>query len=340
MNTLIDIEMRKMNSVLLIVFCFATTTRASLVDTASSADFYPLPPQEITTQITQLVDDERECKKECLNEGICVLDEHETTSCSCSSGFFGEYCESEQGESCGSSFCRHSSTCFELSLDDDDGPFIEHMCDCTNAYTEDTHYAGEFCQYESTQFCSGPDDPNGRQFCVNGGQCAGDSHLPCICPVGFSGPRCAFQIGKDGGDYAECDLPCQNGGTCQKGSKDTEEKEFLGKFVDDTEISHILTDNSNYRSYEHCVCPVGYFGIGCEYQMEECGEGEHLCFHGSTCVRNEDEFGCDCQSSEIKTAGLFCEYVASSECEQWVDISNGHRGFCTNGGHCGVDEYG
>jgi len=321
-----------MYSTLFIIVSFIfTSINASLV---SSVDFYPLSP-EIVTESTKHVK-EGECKNGCLNEGNCVLNGDGSTTCSCSSNFFGEYCQHE-GEQCGDGFCHHSSTCFELSLEEES--FVEHICDCTNGYTEETYYAGEFCQYKSTQFCSGPNDPNGRQFCVNGGQCPGESHLPCICPEGFSGPRCAFQIGIDGRDFAQCELSCQNGGNCQKGAKETKQNEIMGKFVD-VDFSEILPKSPDLRSFEHCVCPPGYFGIYCEYQMEQCDGGEHLCFHGSTCAKNADTFSCDCFSSKIKTAGLFCEYVASSECEQWVDVTSGHRGFCTNGGHCEVDGYG
>lgn len=332
---LIYVLKRSMYSALFVTLLFfSTSANASLVDTASSADFYPLS-QDILTESSQNVN-EGECVKECLNEGHCVHDALGSETCSCSAGFSGDLCQHE-GEPCGDGFCHHSTTCLEIPLEE--APFVEHICDCTNAFTEDAYYAGEFCQYESTQFCSGPDDPNGRQFCVNGGQCRGESHQPCICPEGFSGPRCAFEIGMDQRYYAQCDLPCQNGGTCQKGANQTKQKEFIRKFVDE-DFSDMLSETPDLKGFEHCVCPPGYFGIHCEYQMEQCGDEEHLCFHGSTCTMNEGEFSCDCFSSKIKSAGMFCEYVASSECEEWVDVTNGHMGFCTNGGHCEVDGYG
>ena len=316
------------------VSLFSTSIKASFVGTASSADFYPLSPEIVTESIENVF--EGKCKKECLNGGNCVIDENGFATCSCSSTFYGETCQYE-GEACGGDFCHHSSKCLVLSLEEE--PFVEHICDCTSAYTEDTYYAGEFCQYASTQFCSEPNDPNGRQFCVNGGQCPEESHLACICPEGFSGPRCAFQISVDERDYNQCDLQCQNGGTCQKGTNQTEKNEFLTKIVD-SDFSAMLSKSPDLMGFEHCVCPQGYFGIQCEYQMEQCGNGEHACFHGSTCISNDGEFRCDCASSKIKTAGLFCEYIASSECEQWVDVTSGQRGFCTNGGHCEVDGYG
>jgi hypothetical protein len=275
------------------------------------------------------------CGIKCLNNGTCEMSDDGEPFCLCPSNAYGDFCENT-GVQCGNNYCQHTSKCFEIHLADGSS---EYICDCTSAFTKETYYAGEFCQYPSTQFCSGADDPNGRQFCVNDGECPQESYQACVCPEGFIGPRCAFQIGVDGSDYTECELPCQNRGTCQKGLKNAFKSESFEKF--DLDIAHILdTHGQQHENYEHCVCPEGYFGIRCEYQMEECGEGEHLCFHGSVCVRYGDVFGCDCESSDLKTAGLFCENVATSECEQWVDSENGHRGFCTNGGKCTVDSAG
>lgn len=221
--------------------------------------------------------------------------------------------------------------CLDVSLADG---AEERICDCTHAYTETTHYAGEFCQYPSTTFCTGVDDPNGRQFCVNGGQCPSERHLPCMCPTGFSGPRCAFQLGVDGLSYRECELDCQNGGTCRKGMNEA----FGG------DLNHFLSAEEEQRhiNYEHCVCPLGFYGMRCEYKATECGSGQHKCFHGSVCVKNDDdkEFGCDCSSTQLKTAGLYCEHVASTDCGEEDSNEYGYRGFCTNGGQCDVDSDG
>ena len=133
-------------------------------------------------------------------------------------------------------------------------------------------------------------------------------------------------------DYRECELECLNGGTCHKGIKNA--KENFNFYLSEKE-------QQQHHDYEHCVCPDGWYGIRCEYQVNECEEGKHLCFHGSTCVSNDDdEFSCDCMSANVNTAGLFCEYVATSECDEWKDKGNGHRGFCTNGGVCSLDEGG
>ena len=281
------------------------------------------------------------CSKECLNGGVCRLgvdddaldaNSQESKYCECPVAFYGDQCESN-AELCGEEYCYHGSKCFEILLADGS---TEHLCDCKKAYTEDRHFAGEFCQYPSTQFCTGRDDPNGRQFCTNGGLCPEDSHKPCDCPPGYMGPRCAYQIGKDGGDYAECKLECQNGGTCQKGVKDLQAA--YGKFASD--VAFLL--NETHENYEHCTCPDGFFGIRCEYEYEQCKESDHKCFHGSTCVNaGSDEQACDCESSDTQTAGLFCEFFATQDCSEYpTDFSDEHRGFCTNGGTCLIDDDG
>jgi len=208
------------------------------------------------------------------------------------------------------------------------------MCDCLPGYTEKEVFSGEFCQYVSTSFCSPADDPNGRQFCTNGGICPPQGgHGPCDCPKGFSGPRCSFQEGVDGSDYAECDLPCMNGGTCQKGMKDLDQ--VYARFSDD--IADIL--NETHSDFEHCSCPVGFYGIRCEYEVEECS-GTHVCFHGSSCKETATgSSSCVCEDSYRLTAGLFCEFFATQECdESLAPPAPGHRGFCTNGGLCVVTD--
>lgn len=207
------------------------------------------------------------------------------------------------------------------------------MCDCTPGYTDTTHFSGEFCQYPSTTFCSEPDDPNGRQFCTNGGTCPDSPYKPCTCPSGFSGPRCAFKNGEDGLDYAECDLPCMNGGTCQKGFKDLDQ--VYEMFPD--EIEYLV--NETHQDFEHCVCPEGFYGIRCEYEVDDCDAESYVCLHGSTCRENKGRSSCVCENSDHLTAGLYCEFFATQQCDKTLAPPEpGHRGFCTNGGLCIVTD--
>jgi Notch 1 len=320
-----------MKSTILVLF-----TAAAVATGLQTGDFFPLQTGDDTSTDVETVHDASdpngavaaaECTLQCRNSGTCVTDENGDPSCLCPLKFSGHLCQNE-GEQCGNSYCHHGGKCFEMNLEDGSK---EYICDCTHAYTETTYYAGEFCQYPSTAFCTSGEDLFGRQFCVNGGKCPSERHLPCVCPLGFSGPRCAFQMGVDGMDYSECSLSCQNGGTCHKGPRQ-------GRF--NADLDHFLTasDQQNLPIYEHCVCPLGFYGIKCEYKAAECGSGQHMCVHGSVCVKNgEDEFGCDCSSTQLQTAGLYCEHIASMECDLGGDHKTEYRGFCTNGGKCDVD---
>jgi hypothetical protein len=273
------------------------------------------------------------CEMDCSSEGYCRLGIKDGVIdpmlqfCDCLPGHFGDHCEHE-AERCGENYCYHGSECFEILLSDGSS---EHLCDCAPGYTNETYYSGQFCQYPSNVFCTGQDDPNGRQFCTNGGSCPTQAHHACDCPLGFGGPRCDHKMSKTETSYAKCSLDCKNGGQCQKGSKDLK-KEF-GKYAED--VSHLWDETT--RDMEHCVCSEGFFGIACDYAIEQCATGGHICLHGSTCVTDGNEIGCDCEAAEHNTAGLFCEFFATDECPQEPQDGDAHRGFCTNGGTCVVD---
>lgn len=119
-----------------------------------------------------------------------------------------------------------------------------------------------------------------------------------------------------------------NGGTCQKGVKDLDQ--MYGKFADDLADMY----NQTHLDYEHCVCPSGFFGIRCEYKVQECETEGHVCLHGSTCEEGSGKSVCNCEDADHLTAGLYCEFFATEECEDIPTLDN--RGFCTNGGLCTV----
>lgn len=56
------------------------------------------------------------------------------------------------------------------------GSKVSYACDCTNAETTVSRFAGGFCEMESTQFCTidGGKSHLGvgiDSFCTNGGKC-------------------------------------------------------------------------------------------------------------------------------------------------------------------------
>ncbi|KAL3936431.1 MAG: hypothetical protein SGBAC_008249 [Bacillariaceae sp.] len=255
-------------------------------------DFFPLPTDELPYNDDRGHDVTVNCPLSCLNDARCIsagtIGEGFQTktewSCECPTGFLGDLCEQQQQQDqqqqddddddddlCGDDSCKHGSKCISIGEN-------EHMCDCTAAYTDNTFYAGQFCEFPSTIFCTAEDHQEGRQFCVNDGTCGALDHAPCSCPKGFAGPRCATRIDNDTMAYSsECSLQCMHGGTCHKGEKGME---AYGKFAVD--VSHLIQET--HINFEHCICPSGYFGVKCEYEFEECGEeGEHMCLHGGSC---------------------------------------------------------
>jgi hypothetical protein len=127
-----------------------------------------------------------------------------------------------------------------------------------------------------------------------------------------------------------------NHGICREGAKDVSN---LEKY-----FRNITNQTAYSEDFEHCVCPRGYVGLQCEYQLDQCPGGAHACLNGGECVTvpNGDKvsYGCDCtnaQTSLTRFAGEFCEMESTQFCT--TDGSKSRSGvgidsFCTNGGKC------
>jgi hypothetical protein len=81
---------------------------------------------------------------------------------------------------------------------DEEANLFEFQCNCDNADDHDLRYAGNYCQFASTEFCTdnGARPLDGMDaFCTNGGECksfvgTGDDHPGCNCFNMFGGPHC------------------------------------------------------------------------------------------------------------------------------------------------------
>jgi hypothetical protein len=169
------------------------------------------------------------------------------------------------------------------------------------------------------------------------------SYLGCECPDGFVGPICEFT--EQEADLAVCTLQCANNGFCRKGAKDVT---ILEKFEQIDQGLHrrlaLSVENNTYAGdFEHCVCPKGYVGLQCEYKMDVCAGGEHVCLNGADCVPYRDNAGlhfeCDCSTTNDpfhKYAGKYCEYASTKMCSsngQVTERSDSYS-FCVNDGEC------
>lgn len=163
------------------------------------------------------------------------------------------------------------------------------------------------------------------------------SHLGCKCKPGYTGDICdivldgSSEINEQVEEEAKCELDC-GAGNCRKGVKDLSLLEGFG-----SELAHIA--NETNQNFEHCVCPSGLVGPRCEFKVEVCGNGEHLCLHGSKCVKKNDKHACDCDTFDGlgQIAGAFCQHSASQFCTETGNAVLGgqaSRAFCVNGGTC------
>jgi hypothetical protein len=133
-------------------------------------------------------------------------------------------------------------------------------------------------------------------------------------------------------EEASCELDCGDG-DCRKGVKDLSLLEGFG-----SELAHIA--NETNKNFQHCVCPPGLVGPRCEFKVEICGEGQHLCLHGSKCVDVDNKKACDCDhafNSLTQFAGAFCQHEASVFCTEDGKPGAGgqaSKAFCVNDGKC------
>ena len=160
--------------------------------------------------------------------------------------------------------------------------------------------------------------------------------MGCVCNEGFVGPVCEFVDMEL--EPQECTLECFNHGICRKGAKDLTALKRFG-----IHNRHLIYQ-AHSENFEHCVCPAGFAGLQCEYEVDICPGSDHVCMNGGECEPTVDgdvlRFTCDCSMARTKTsrfAGSFCEMESTQFCT--IDLEKTSRGkgqdaFCTNGGKC------
>uniref|UniRef100_A0A8C8RW32 EGF like repeats and discoidin domains 3 n=1 Tax=Pelusios castaneus TaxID=367368 RepID=A0A8C8RW32_9SAUR len=126
--------------------------------------------------------------------------------------------------------------------------------------------------------------------CENGGICLSglaDDFFSCDCPSGFTDPNCSSVV-----EVGPClPNPCHNGGTC----------EISEAYRGDTFIGYV------------CKCPVGFNGIHCQHNVNEC-EAEP-CKNGGICTDLVANYSCECPGEFM---GRNCQY--SKYCNYLTDL--------------------
>jgi len=173
-------------------------------------------------EFNQIDDEPYECNMQCDN-GFCRKGAKDTSwltdfnfgnrrltqrftqdfeHCQCPPGWVGLYCEAKMNVCPGrSNVCLNGGGCV-LSDSDPSNPF-NYECDCSKADENDGRYAGKYCQYRATSFCT----VDGRKskndaFCTNDGVCRdyvkhGEPHPGCVCDDAFEGDHCEVLVGSD-----------------------------------------------------------------------------------------------------------------------------------------------
>ncbi|KAL7567795.1 hypothetical protein ACA910_000547 [Epithemia clementina (nom. ined.)] len=160
-------------------------------------------------------DDNWKCNMDCGDHGFCRkgakdtsfidnfdFDDRRLTArfnqefehCVCEPGWSGLNCDVKMDICPGRSMiCLHGSTCILSNITG------EFECDCNTANEGGLKYAGKYCQYHSTAYCT-PDGlkPKTRSsdaFCTNNGKCRdyvprNGLHPGCSCEEHFKGDHC------------------------------------------------------------------------------------------------------------------------------------------------------
>lgn len=146
-----------------------------------------------------------------------------------------------------------------------------------------------------------------------------------MCPPGFNGPDCQYEI-----NSCADENPCQNSGTCieessKRGYRCECQKGWSGRLCQDKVVTcadkpcmHGSCRDTS-KGFQ-CDCPNGYSGNMCENHVDACAPNP--CRNGGTCsVGSNGSYKCQCPSGFTGTM-----------CEENIDDCQGNP--CHNGGTC------
>eukprot|EP00980_Cylindrotheca_fusiformis_P014370 scaffold3827_cov179-Cylindrotheca_fusiformis.AAC.34 len=234
----------------------------------------------------------------CRNGGVCKERDGENY-CHCEQGFVGNLCDEVAVVKCGDTKCYNGAPCIDDSY-----------CDCTQTIIPGKQFKGTSCDDEASVYC----DESKTHFCLNYGDCVdeGNGSFSCNCADDWIGPSCEFESPEQAHhDNDSCNVECFHGGKCQSAHIDDEK--------------------------DRCVCPSGYTGTKCEYAYEECGNGEHMCLHGTQCVFTSGlnpKWTCECPPEKDTCQHFQMTVCTTDDASQEVYAGLDSVVYCVNDGVC------
>ena len=293
----------------------------------------------------------------CVNGGTC--DPNVLEGCDCPTGWTGFRCEYPEptqdilgndtapfgnilydGIPCGyDNYCFNGGVCTTSTHLVGGQVVTAHLCDCSNAFTNTTLYAGSSCQFASTTLCTQPAPGAtlaGQQFCVNQGTCKQSVADGCNCPEGWNGTHCEVPVNvtvnasNDATVHACGNITCLHGGTCVS--------------------TQVVLADGTVKSEAHCDCSTAYTstdlyaGETCEFKstslctQPEAGaslEGTQFCVNGGICRENVNQ-GCECPPG---WTGFRCEFEMQADdfadqAKNDTKVTQCGDLVCLNGGTC------
>lgn len=265
--------------------------------------------------------------------------------CQCRDGYTGSDCsvpyeachdvENDSNRGLHSRAKPFIAACFNGGRCSSDGGRSSAACNCSSAVSSNgTRFVGRNCEVPMPREYNNCSE--GHQPCLNGGKCLMDNR--CDCPSGFQGVQCETA---DPEALSDCTLPCQNNGVCVN--------EIAPERNESTDVvvAMALWDVPSIDGMR-CECPDGYQGVLCQYQVEVCGQGEHLCLHGSRCVQENDNgsgggassgsYRCECDNADDRACLKQVDWCwpSSNNYPSHPEFfeSSAAPAFCVNGGRC------
>jgi hypothetical protein len=186
-------------------------------------------------------------EKSCNEHGDCIANQIDATfTCSCSSGWSGEHCETAPVV---------PDRCQQLQDCGDHGVCEDGDCTCKSGYR------GRYCDVLPPDLCH-------NVKCNGNGGCNAQTGQ-CVCKTGYSGDGCLSQI---------CGKECGNQGTCKRDEHGQSICQCLNGYTGSSCDSPPPSDNEcasspcgthgdcmimqQNQEYE-CICAEGWSGVNC-----------------------------------------------------------------------------